>query len=155
MVRKRSSQAGVALVEFAIVVPLVMMLLVGILETGRFVYYGILVGNAARAGVQYGAQNDKTAGDTAAMTIAAKNDGQNVAGLSITSAGPVCACWSGTAEATPAPSCTSTTTCPVGYHRVVYVQVTAKGSFTPLIALPWLPSSYAITRQAIMRVAQQ
>lgn len=151
--KRRSSQAGLALIEFAIVIPMLVLLVVGLIETGRFMYLSIMVGNAARAGVQYGAQSVVTMGDTSGMRRAALNDGQNISGLSITSAGTVCACWNESAESSPAPSC-STISCPTGYHRVVYVQVTAAGSFSPLVRYPILPSSYSITKQAIMRVSQ-
>jgi hypothetical protein len=150
--KKRSSQAGLALVEFAVVVPVLLFLVIGIIETGRFMYLSIMVGNAARAGVQYGAQGAATMNDSPGMTRAALNDGQSLSGLTISSAGAVCACWNGSAESSPPPSCSSTT-CPTGYHRVTYVQVTASGSFSPLLRYPLLPSSYAITRQAIMRVS--
>jgi len=50
------SDRGTSLVEFAIVLPVLMFLLVGLSEFGRFGYYAILAANAARAGVQYGAQ---------------------------------------------------------------------------------------------------
>lgn len=152
--RKRASaQAGVALVEFALVVPLLMLLLLGGIETGRFAYFSILVGNAARAGVQYGSQSLLTAGDSAGMKAAAEADGQNVPGLTATSAGLVCSCWNGTA-ASALPDCTPGS-CPLGSHRVVYVQVTVTGTMNPLFQYPGLPSSYAVTRQAIMRVSSQ
>ena len=51
--RNAHGQRGVALVEFALVVPLLALLLVGIIEIGRFAYFSIAVANAARAGVQY------------------------------------------------------------------------------------------------------
>lgn len=150
--KKRSSQAGLAFVEFAVVVPFLLLLVIGIIETGRFMYLSIMVGNAARAGVQYGAQGPTTMSDSAGMTRAALNDAQSVSGLTIPSAGPVCTCWNGSGESSPPPACTNAI-CPTGYHTVRYVQVTASGSFSPLLRYPMLPSSYAIRRQAIMRVS--
>lgn len=148
-------QAGLALVEFAIVVPVLILLLVGLIEIGRFAYLGILVGNAARAGVQYGAASLVRAKDTTGMQNAALNDGQNVAGLTASSPAPTnfCECYNGSTAASI--SC-SVTTCPLsGYHRNVYVQVTTQGTFTPLFHYPGLPMSFSVNRTATMRVTPQ
>lgn len=151
----RRGERGLALVEFALVVPVLMLLLIGLIEIGRFAYLGILVGNAARAGVQYGAQSLTTALDAAGMRNAALNDGQNVPGLTAASPPPssFCQCYNGTT--TTAIPC-SQTTCPLaGYHRNVYVQVTTHGAFTPLFHYPGLPTSFNLGRTATMRVTPQ
>ncbi len=67
---------GQSLVELAFVVPLLLLLLVGIIEIGRFAFYSILVSNAARAGAQYGAQSLASASDTVGIAAAANRDGQ-------------------------------------------------------------------------------
>jgi Flp pilus assembly protein TadG len=145
------SQAGLAIVEFALAVPLLLLILVGLVETGRFAYYSILVGNAARAGVQYGAQNIANAQDDTGMQAAATNDAQNIADITAR-AGRTCACTNGTATNTQ--SC-STGLCPLaGYHRVVYVWVTASGTFSSLFRYPGIPQSLRISRTATMRVSE-
>ncbi|MBV9270172.1 MAG: pilus assembly protein [Candidatus Eremiobacteraeota bacterium] len=144
------NERGSALVEFAFATPILLLILVGLIEVTRFAYFCILVGNAAHAGAAYGAQTLATANDTTGMQNAAKNDGQNVPQLSVTSAGAVCGCWNGTAST--AQACT-TTTCAVG-HRVIYAQVTVQGTVTHLFAYAGLPSTYTITRQAVIRVQQ-
>lgn len=147
----RRGEAGLALVEFALIVPLLMMLLVGAVETGRYMYYSILVGNAARAGVQYGSLSYFNANDSAGISAAAKADGQNVSGLTATG-GLVCSCWNGSGAA---PLDCSKQSCPLaGYDRLVYVQVTASMQLSPLFSYPGLPSTYTISRQATMRVEQ-
>lgn len=152
--RHNNPQAGLAMVEFAIALPLLMIILIGLIETGRFMYFSVLVGNAAHAGAQYGAQSGLNT--TAGMQTAAKNDGQNVSGLSA-SATYVCTCWNGT-TANPDPPTTaacSTTVCPLsGYHAVSYAQVTATGSFTPMFHYPGLPTAYSISRTSTMRISQ-
>src|SRR3984885_15780075 len=87
LVRER----GQSLVELAFVVPLLLLLLIGIIEIGRFAFYSIVVSNAARAGAQYGAQSLATAADTAGIATAAKNDGQGGTGLTVTSS-QLCGC---------------------------------------------------------------
>ncbi|MBV8748577.1 MAG: pilus assembly protein, partial [Candidatus Eremiobacteraeota bacterium] len=73
---------GSALAEMAVITPLLLFLLAGVVELGRFSAYGLTVAGAARAGVQYGAQNLVTADDGAGMEAAALNDAQNDPNLS-------------------------------------------------------------------------
>ena len=58
---------GQASVELALSLPLLLMMFLVVVETGRAFYIAISVANAARAGVQYGAQNLSTAADNAGM----------------------------------------------------------------------------------------
>lgn len=51
--RRRRKSRGQALVEFALAAPLFFLLLLGILEGGRFIYHYETLNNAARAGVRY------------------------------------------------------------------------------------------------------
>jgi Flp pilus assembly protein TadG len=130
------------------VLPMLLMLLVGVIEIGRFAYYTILVANAARAGAQYGAQSLVTAADTAGIQTAAQNDGQNVNGLTVTSV-QTCGCTgNGLSGACPA------TGCALPEHALVYVQVTATGAFNSLFNYPGLPRSINVSSTEKMRVAQ-
>jgi len=61
--RRVDCQSGQSLMEFAIILPLLLLLLVGVIEIGRYAYASILVGNAARAGAAFGAQDHFTAGN--------------------------------------------------------------------------------------------
>jgi Flp pilus assembly protein TadG len=152
MMKKNTSQAGVALVEFALVVPLLMLVLIGLIEVGRFTYYSILVANAARAGAAYGAQNDITALNNQGMQDAATKDGQSISQLQAV-ASQFCRCSDGTTESTIA--CVPLTTCPSGQHRLIYVQVNTSGTFDALFHYPQLPSQFAVSSSAIMRVVGQ
>ena len=68
--RRRGLRAcGQASVELALSLPLLLMMFLVVVETGRAFYIAISVGNAARAGVQYGAQSLSTAADNAGMQI--------------------------------------------------------------------------------------
>ncbi len=146
--------AGIALVEFALVVPLLILLLLGLAELGRFAYYSIVVGNAARAGVQWGAQNNQTAFNIQGMRTAAVNDGQN--NISALSANPTnfCQCWNGTTATTVSCTANPETVCTTG-HRLVYVQVVTSGNFNALFNYPLLPSTFSVSATAVMRVSQQ
>src|SRR5947208_15262826 len=62
---------GQALVEFALFSPLSFLLFIGCLDFGRVFYSAMAITHAARAGTQYGAQNNDTSGDFDGMTQAA------------------------------------------------------------------------------------
>jgi hypothetical protein len=51
--RKRSGQRGAGLVEFAMVIPLLLLLLMGAVDFGRAFYTYIVITNAAREGARY------------------------------------------------------------------------------------------------------
>ncbi|HEY0614374.1 MAG TPA: TadE/TadG family type IV pilus assembly protein [Candidatus Elarobacter sp.] len=140
------AEGGSAIAETAVIAPLIMLLLIGLVEVGRYAQFSIVVGNAARAGVQYGAQNLGTADDGAGMTAAALGDAQNAAGLSATSS-QFCRCADGTTSTCQPADCPAS-------HRLVFVQVDATGTFASMLHVPGIPGSQTITSRAVMRVAQ-
>jgi Flp pilus assembly protein TadG len=146
--RLAAAEEGSALAELAIILPMLCLLLVGLIEVGRFGYYSILVANAARAGVAYGAQNVGTAADSDGMQSSALNDGQNVPGLSAL-ASHSCTCADGTASTCLKGDCAAS-------HRILFVQVAATGTFPSLLNYPGLPASLrsvTVNATATMRVS--
>ncbi|MDQ0117346.1 Flp pilus assembly protein TadG [Pseudarthrobacter defluvii] len=71
---KRDSERGAAAVEFAILLPLLLMLVLGIIEFGRAYNAQITLTNAARDGVRVMAINN----DQTAATAAARNGASSV-----------------------------------------------------------------------------
>jgi Flp pilus assembly protein TadG len=143
------------MIEFALMLPFILLLLLGVIEIGRYYYIGILVGNAARAGAAYGVQSNAQSADRPGITAAAKNDfqnnGQNATLLTVDAPVLVCGCDSGGTVATAA--CTGNTagTCAAG-HWTVTLTVTAHGTFTGLFNYPGIAASVTISRSATMRV---
>ena len=151
--RKRNgTQNGQSVIEFAIALPMLLLLALGVIEIGRYAYASILVGNAARAGAAYGAQNPNTAGRPNNIITAAQNDfqnsGQPVSNLTVTSSF-VCTCDN---AGTMSPIDCTTGICPSGTDKLSNLQVTATGTFTSLFSFPGLPASLTITRTAIIRI---
>jgi Flp pilus assembly protein TadG len=145
---RQAGESGQTILEVALLTPVLLLLAVGIIEIGRYAYYSILVANAARAGAQYGAQSLATAADTAGIQTAAKNDGQNVAGLTVTTQ-QECGCTgSSIGSSCPATSCSSPN------HALVYVQVSTSGKFNSLFKYPGIPTSITVNSTELMRVAQ-
>jgi Flp pilus assembly protein TadG len=134
-------ESGTSLVEFAIVLPFLALLLIGLIDFGRYTYDAVLAANAARAAVQYGAQNLQKAEDKLGMKAAAAADAPNLPGLTVTP-NPYCSVSGVNATCTTA-------------GAVAYVQVVATGNFTPLVKYPGLPSTVTVTGSALMRVENQ
>ncbi|HKU67719.1 MAG TPA: TadE/TadG family type IV pilus assembly protein [Candidatus Baltobacteraceae bacterium] len=156
MRRLSSSQAGVALVEFAIALPFLLIVMMGIVEMGRLAYYNILVGNAAYAGAFYGSSNLRTAADTSGMTAAAIKDGQNVPQISVSAPTSFCECYNSSTGSASSLSCSlNGSTCSSGTHRIMYVQVTVSGRINTLFNYRplGLPNPWTITRTATIRVS--
>jgi Flp pilus assembly protein TadG len=138
---------GQAIAEMLVIAPLLILLLIGLVELGRFAKFSIITASAARAGVAYGAQNATTAADTTGMQNAALTDAESLAGLSVPTATTFCQCADGTTS-----TCLPTD-CPAS-HTILYVKVIASGSFSSLFRYPGLPGTFAISSQATMRVPQ-
>ena len=142
--RRIRRESGQSLLELALVAPMLLMLLVGIIEIGRFAYYSILVANAARAGAQYGAQNLATAADSAGITVAAQQDGPT--GLDVAPT-QLCGC-----DGNNLNTCSTTPPTCANNHYLVYVQVKTTGTFDHLFNFPGIPNSITSTEK--MRVGQ-
>lgn len=152
------SQSGQSLVELALLTPILLLLLIGTVEMGRYTSLSILMGNAARAGAQYGAQNTTTAADSSGIQTAALADLTDISGFktqpTVTSTF-VCGCDNGgTIIPNPEtyPACSKT--CDFSSHLVTSVQVTVSGSFSSMFNYPGIPSPLTITSTATERVGE-
>lgn len=166
MKRKMYPHSGQALIEFALLLPIVLTLALGIIEAGRYAYIGILIGNAARAGAAYGAQSKSQSVDTTGIQSAAqydfagatsgttKTNGQLVSKLTVTSS-VACGCDStGTITAAGCTTASNPTAgkCVSG-RWVVVLSVTASGSFNGLFNYPGVPNPFVVSRTASLPVA--
>jgi Flp pilus assembly protein TadG len=144
---------GTSLVEFALVAPMLLFLLVGLIEVGRYEYYAILTANAARAGAQYGAQDLQTAYDDAGITSAVLQDAGNPPSWSTPGAitvNQLCAA-SGSAPGV----CSTPWGSSPPQNTIYYVQVQVTSVYTSLFDYPGVPNSVPITNTTTQRVADQ
>lgn len=149
MIRKLwRADAGVSLVEFGILAPVLAFLLIGLIEVGRYTFFAILAANAARAGTTYGSYNLSNASNSTGMQAAALNDGQNLSGESVPTAnlyceqaGSVVSCP--VAPATPAPG------------EIYYVKVVVTGTYNGLMNYPGVPHQVTVSGTSVMRVESQ
>ena len=145
------SEAGQALVELALTMPMLVVILFGAVELASVTYEAIELSNSARAAVQYGAQTLITAADTPGIQAAAKMDAIDLSASPnssnfTTSVSSSCACSDGTSAA----SCTLAS-CPTSQlEQILTVQTSA--TFTPLVRIPSLPTSFTLHGYAYQRV---
>jgi len=154
---------GQAFVELALVMPIFILLLIGVVEVGRLAYASIEVSNAARAGVAYAAQNHTTAADTlptGGIVNAAKLDAPDITSLTATTT-QSCACESSTGTMGAFSACTgtgaistATGSCPSPSRIVLYVQVTTTAGVNTVFHFPGIPSTVTFRGFASMRAEQ-
>ena len=147
MSAQRSRTSGAAMAELVVLAPLLLLVLLGLVEAGRAGDLALKVASAARAGIQYGAQNHVTAADTTGMQTAATNDA-DTAGVSAV-ATSYCQC-----EDLSASTCGLAGACSTN-HQNLYVKVVVTGTETSLLNYAALPAglrSVTIQTAAVMRV---
>jgi Flp pilus assembly protein TadG len=151
----KRAECGQSMAEFALMLPFLCLLSVGIAEIGRTTYTSLEVTNAATAGVEYGSQNATTMIDTNGMQSAATSEA-SVGGMSANATyGCTCDKGGGTsAEACtyPVPAQSSCASICASGVLVQCVQVTTQASLAPIFHFPGLPSSYQSNGRAVMRV---
>src|ERR1700733_11982702 len=135
---------GQSCAELAFSIPLLIVMLLVVVEAGRICLVAISLTSAARAGVQYGAQNLTTVSDSSGMQSAAKADAPTLAGFAAT-ATHYCQCADGSSSTCSASDCSTS-------HRLTYVKVNTSATYTPCISWPGVPVAVTLTGQAIMRV---
>ena len=94
-----SQRSGAAAVEAAVVLPVLMIFIAGIIDIGRLPKYADTLTNAARIGAQYGCVNTTTAADTTSITAMVKTEISNE-NLKVTSTNPTVTVTTPTASGT-------------------------------------------------------
>ena len=136
---------GVAAVEFAIIAPVLVVILAMIADLGLGFRYQMQVGHAARAGLQYALNN----GWNSASVIAAVTSATGLTGISASPA-PFTSCGCATGSGISAAACGSN--CPTGGTAGTYVTVNASYAYTPILPYPSLSSPMTLTAQAVARI---
>ena len=135
---------GQSLAEFALLLPILMILMLGAIDFGRLYFAYVSVTNASRNAAQYGSfntlrANDEDCTDGACLRLAAVADTTNL--LNTSSTNPL----------------VTTEPCAVGSRDDQgneCVRVTVTYTFETLVPWPVLPSSIEMSRTVQMRVAE-
>ena len=136
---------GVAAVEFAIVAPPLILLMVCTADVGMGMYRKLQVQNAAQIGsayaVAHGFQADSISNAVRSATAFSSIVAQPTPSQS-------CGCASNTGVTSAA--CNST--CVDGTISGTYVTVSAQGSYTTLLPYPVLPNTFTFVNQSTVRI---
>lgn len=147
MIRALRNEEGTAAAEFALVLPVLILIVVGISDYASAVNINTKLYSAARAGVQYGTYHP---GDTAgikAAAVAATNDSSMTVGTAST----VCKCIStATGAIGSAVSCTSA--CTAGSTLGHFLTISTSQTFTPLFSYKGLGAALTMNGSAQMQV---
>src|SRR5262249_10207930 len=136
--------AGLAAVEFALIVPLLATAIICTVDLGLGVYRKMQVQNAAQAGAEYAL----THGFLASTVTTATTSATSYSGIQATPApAQFCGCPSGTGVTSTACG----TNCAGGAQAGTYVTVSAQAVYNTLLPYPLLPSSYTLTAQSTVR----
>ncbi len=138
--------SGVAAIEFAILAPLLIVLLVFTIDLGIGFYRKMQVQNAAQAGAQYAAVHGFNATSVSNAVLSATS----FLGIAASPApSQFCGCPSstGVTTATCGSTCSSSGSAPGSY-----VVVTAQGSYNTLFSYPGIPNAFNFTGQATVRL---
>ena len=133
---------GSSMIEFALVSPLLLLLLSGVLDYSLALRIALAVSDAARAGAQYGSSSVANSADLAGMEAAAHNAVPNLSTLTATAVRS-CRCPNGSAV-----SCAGN--CASGAMSV-YVEVSTQTTAPNPFAYPGLSFTGAISAKAVMR----
>lgn len=143
---RRCSRGNVA-IEFGFMVPVFLFTVLAAAELGRLGIQWATVTNAAKAGAQFGVQDQAAAANIAGMEQAARDDAGDINNLLTVAARQYCRCPGTTVETPCSDECVADTTYPP-----LYVEVTVSQTLNAIYAYMSLPSSYAISSTATSRV---
>lgn len=129
---------GQALVEFALIAPVLIILMLGVIDYGRVYFAHISVTNAARNGAHYASANCDPTCDAADLT--------GIQGAAVAETGDLLA----TSPTNPSVSATTGT----DSQGRLYADVTVQYTFNTIFPWPGLPNSFNVARLVRARVAQ-
>ena len=178
----RACDSGLAAIEFAMLAPVFLVLLVGLVDLGGLVYTSNRLDTAVAAGAQYAANNaasvNSTNGATLAKSVAtvvesevnsawandtidvnngpteiAKNGTLTAGGISSGSSANNCWCPTGSPPNWSwGSSATCGSSCPSGGVAGKFVSITASVTYTPLLAAFGFIKNNTLTQNAMIQV---
>jgi Flp pilus assembly protein TadG len=135
------------LLELAIVMPMLLLLLFGAVDLGRFYYLTQQMAGAAHAAVEYAVQNPT---DTTGIQNAATDD-VDPSASSISAGTPTYGCECSDGSQYSSNCTTKPTTCT--YNVVYRVSIVVSTTYTTMFPWPGIPSSFSVSSTAAMRTS--
>lgn len=136
---------GTVSVEWALISPIFVMLLVGVLEFGSGALHKMQMANAVRAGLQYATVRKPIQGDTTQVRDAVVATAPaNATGTRTITVTMFCLCPNGTAV-----DCNGT--CATG-ERSSYISIGMSEEFEPILSLPFSPARHSYVTTGIVQL---
>ena len=142
-----AARSGLASIEFAVIAPVLTLLLIGVFDFGRGLWYQMQVATAAQAGAVYAASLGWDA--TAAAIETAITSATNIGVSASPAPAWVCGCPNAAAGIV---STQCGTACPDGSSPPHYVIVGAKIAYSPLLHYPAIPASLNLSYTSYARL---
>lgn len=143
-------EAGQALVELALLMPMLLLIFLGTVEFGRLTYIIMEVSSAAHAAAEYGSQSVANAADTTGMTHAAQQDAPELPDLTVATPTETCQCSS--AAGTNITCSTAAAICTSPSRVLVFVNVQTSASYKPIFFYTGHTGTITLTGNATMPV---
>jgi Flp pilus assembly protein TadG len=149
--RFASDRSGVAMVELALITPILGLMTVGTIDYALLVTSKLAVEGAARNGASYAISHGYNS--TTISNIITANT-RSATFLSAVTADPAPNPWYGCANASTGvvAAATATTVCTNGLVAGRYVTASASATYTFLIPWPGLPTTFPITSSMSVRI---
>jgi Flp pilus assembly protein TadG len=137
--------AGNAAVEFALIVPLLVLLAIGCFDFSMGIYRKMQVDDAAQVGAQYAVVHGYDSAKISNVVVNATS----FAGISASPA-PTQFCGCPSAAGLTVVACNSI--CSNGLTSGAYVTVSSSGTYNTILSYPMIPSSFTLTGQGTVRL---
>ncbi len=140
---------GTAIVEFALIFMLTMVIAIGAADFGRIFFHGITIANAVSSGAHFGSHSGETAGRYTGISAMVTGDSNGIGAVTVTP-DQYCAC----PGELPIDSCSELleTTC-AGYGRPrAYVRVKAENTMQSSSNFYFFSDGTEVSQRAWMRV---
>lgn len=148
--RLKEERSGAALVEFALVAPVLATMVIGMVDCSLWIMARLTVERASRAGAEYAVINgyDSTSISTAVTSATTSRSGY----MSSIAASPAPTQWCGcptTSGVTPA---TCGTTCSGGLEAGTYVTANAQSNYSFILPWPGVTTPATINASTSVRI---
>jgi Flp pilus assembly protein TadG len=147
--RAKPSEAGSALAEIAIVLPILVAVIIGGVDFARVFFATTEMTNAVRAAAQWGSVSEANAANSTVIGQIVAGAAPDISGISVSSA-KVCQCATDAGVIDAPTDCA--TPCGSGKHQLINASVTATKTFNTIFRYPGILSSLSLSRTAKMRI---
>jgi Flp pilus assembly protein TadG len=159
VLRKLYADAGSAAVEFAVTLPILVLVIAGIVDYGSAVNTSTKLYDGARAAAQFALYYPKDTAGTSSGAAKAAQNATNDTNMTVSSVTTVCKCITSSTGVISSTTTSCTGTCGAGSTLGHFLTVTTQETFTPQLAPSRLPvigttgiSSLTLTGSATIQV---